>query len=75
MVKNNGKEFDKNLLVGMRYSGKESKHIGLNNINHRLKLLFGNELKIFSEPDLFTIVEMSIPIITAENLEAYEKEL
>lgn len=76
VIKNSGKEFDKRLLMGTRYCGEESKHIGLNNINRRLRLLFGNEneLKIFSESGLFTIIEMSIPVISADNIEKYERD-
>lgn len=43
-----------------RFSG-----IGLNNVNERIKLLFGEEygLKVYSELGLYTTVEVEIPIL------------
>lgn len=65
VVKDNGKSFDKALIAEQHYCGTESNHIGLYNICSRLKLLFGEEgdLLIYSEPGMYTIVEVVLPVI------------
>lgn len=75
VVKNSGRAFDPALLNGSSYRGRESSHIGLHNIERRLKLLFGDRgtLKIFSEPDLFTIVELTMPVIRKEEVFHYDE--
>jgi sensor histidine kinase YesM len=74
IVKDNGKSFDETLIVDHHYCGTESNHIGLTNIYTRLKLLFGDEsdLLIFSESGLYTIVEVTLPIIRAGDEVAYD---
>ena len=49
---------------------KSSKHIGLNNINQRLQLYYGEQSKvsIISEPDEYTIVRMAFPINRGESI-------
>ena len=75
LVKNSGEPFKQSLLDGIYYRGKESSHIGLANIDRRIKLLFGDKgaLKIYSDMGLFTIVEVTIPIIFREEVGEYEK--
>jgi sensor histidine kinase YesM len=73
-IKDNGKSFNKALLQDNHYIGIESGHIGLFNISARLKLLFGDEsdLLIFNEPGLFTLVEITLPIIKAGSEDTYD---
>jgi two-component system, sensor histidine kinase YesM len=73
-IKDNGRSFNKDLLKDNHYIGIESGHIGLFNISARLKLLFGNEseLLIFNEPGLFTLVEITLPIIKAGSEDTYD---
>ncbi len=65
VIKDNGKSFDEALIKEHHYCGTESNHIGLSNVFARLKLLFGEEsdLLIYSEPGLYTIVEIILPIM------------
>lgn len=74
LVKDNGIGFDKELLEENRYNGKESNHMGVSNIYARLKLLFGDDgdLQIFCEPGLYTITEMTMPIIYDGEESAYD---
>jgi sensor histidine kinase YesM len=74
IVKDNGKSFDETLIANHHYCGTESNHIGLSNIYTRLKLLFGNEsdLLIFSESGLYTIIEVTLPIIRDGEEVAYD---
>ena len=67
-VRDNGVGIEKDKLENLRISindfTKESnKHIGLKNINRRLKLLYGNEygLRIESESDVFTECSFQYP--------------
>ena len=73
-IKDNGKSFNQELLKDNHYIGAESGHIGLVNISARLKLLFGeeSELLIFNEPGLFTLVELTLPIIKAGSEDTYD---
>lgn len=73
-IKDNGKSFDETLINDNHYVGMESNHIGLSNISARLKLLFGSEseLLIFNEPGLYTLIELTLPIIQAGNEGAYD---
>ncbi len=73
-IKDNGKSFDKALISDNHYIGTESNHIGLSNILARLKLLFGSEseLLIFNEPGLYTLIELTLPMIKAGNEGAYD---
>lgn len=75
LVKNSGEPFKKSLLDGIHYTGKESSHIGLANIDRRLKLLFGEKgsLKIYSDMGLFTIVEVTLPMIYREEVGEYDE--
>lgn len=75
LVKNSGEPFKRSLLDGVYYRGRESSHIGLANIERRIKLLFGDKgaLKIYSDMGLFTIVEVTIPMIFREEVGEYEK--
>lgn len=47
-----------------------SEHIGISNVNKRIKLYFGENygISILSEEDLYTIVEFSIPLIAKEEV-------
>lgn len=47
----------------LRFSG-----IGIGNVNERIKLLFGDKygLSIYSQPEMYTRVEISIPVIYEE---------
>jgi two-component system sensor histidine kinase YesM len=73
-IKDNGKSFNQGLLKDNHYIGAESGHIGLVNISARLKLLFGEDSKllIFNEPGLFTLVELTLPIIKAGSEDTYD---
>ena len=75
LVKNSGEPFRQSLLDGIYYTGKESSHIGLANIERRLKLLFGDKgtLKIYSEMGLFTIIEVTLPMIYREGVSEYDE--
>jgi len=48
-------------------------HIGLYNINQRILLYFGSDygLTIESEKGLYTNIEITIPLITAEEVDQY----
>lgn len=63
LVRNSGPEFPSELLCGQHYCGGKSKHIGLQNITRRLKLLYGEEAKmrIISGENLLTSVEIIFP--------------
>lgn len=74
LVKDNGAGFGSGLLQENHYKGRESNHMGISNIYARLKLLFGEdgELQIFCEPGLYTIMEITMPIINDGEESAYD---
>ncbi|HHW47389.1 MAG TPA: sensor histidine kinase [Clostridiaceae bacterium] len=51
-----------------RENAKEQQSIGLTNVNERIKLYFGDEygLKIFSEQNEGTVIEIHLPLIAGE---------
>ena len=63
LVRNSGPEFPPELLHEQHYCGGASKHIGLQNIARRLKLLYGDqaEMRIISGENLLTSVEIILP--------------
>ena len=71
LVRNSGPGFAPGLLDGQHYCGGGSKHIGLQNIDRRLHLLFGDaaETRIFSGEQLLTSVELILPEITESEAE------
>lgn len=71
LVRNSGPGFAPGLLDGQHYCGGGSKHIGLQNIDRRLHLLFGDaaEMRIFSGEQLLTSVELILPEITESEAE------
>lgn len=71
LVRNSGPSFAPGLLDGQHYCGGGSKHIGLQNIDRRLHLLFGDaaEMRIFSGEQLLTSVELILPEITESEAE------
>ena len=70
-MRNSGPGFAPGLLDGQHYCGGGSKHIGLQNIDRRLHLLFGDaaEMRIFSGEQLLTSVELLLPEITESEAE------
>lgn len=74
-VKDNGKGISPQLLEALSHQPErdDGSHIGIANVRARLHLLFGDAgaLWIESEPNLYTIVELSMPCITKENREQY----
>lgn len=73
LVRNSGPSFPPGLLNGQNYCGGASKHIGLQNVDRRLHLLFGDaaEMRIFSSEQLLTSVELILPEITESEAEHY----
>lgn len=72
-VENNGygiTQYDIEKIYSGFLDTKSSKHIGLNNINQRLQLYYGEKAKIsiISEPDEYTIVRMVFPINRGEDI-------
>ena len=57
--------------MGSTTAAGGSKHIGLQNIDRRLHLLFGDaaEMRIFSGEQLLTSVELILPEITESEAE------
>ena len=71
LVKDNGQGITKERLKEIRETlnqsdMQETEHIGLNNINIRLKLLYGKEygLSIDSEEERGTILTLRLPVWT-----------
>lgn len=64
-VKDNGKGISPQLLEALSHQPErdDGSHIGIANVRARLHLLFGDAgaLWIESEPNLYTIVELSMP--------------
>lgn len=73
-VRDNGGKFNSNLLRDNQYHADGSNHIGLSNIIARMGLLFGESstLKIYSEPELYTLVEITLPLISEEDQNNYD---
>jgi two-component system, sensor histidine kinase YesM len=73
-IADNGVGMDDNTIAKiMKWDNKESKgkfiNIGLHNINERIKLFFGSGygIKIDSKPGMYTIVEITIPVIEGDD--------
>lgn len=74
IVRDNGGRFDHRLLKDNQYNAVGTNHIGLYNIIARLELLFGDSstLRIYSEPGLYTLVEITLPLISEEKQKNYD---
>ncbi len=75
VVKNSGEPFNASLLDGALYRSQDSSRIGLSNIVRRLNLLFGQAgaLRIYSDEGLFTTIEVTLPLIRAEEVSMYDE--
>lgn len=67
-VSNNGPKIPENMLLELEEQFeseeiRETKHIGLSNVNQRIKLIFGDEygVNVFSD-DLETIIDIILPV-------------
>lgn len=59
-IQDNGIGLSKEMLESLKTNKKEEGHVGLKNINQRLKYYYGSELVIRSEVNKGTTVEMTI---------------
>ena len=69
-IKDNGKGLTQEEQNTLSHAlDSDSSHIGIANIRSRLELMFGSRqsFTINSKPDLYTIVELSFPLFTAES--------
>lgn len=70
-IKDNGKGMDTNTIKKVLASkdNNNSRHIGIANIRDRLVLLFDTcqSFSIVSEPNLYTMIELSIPLMNLES--------
>ena len=67
-VRDNGNGINSCKLKIILDGSQESEHIGLYNVNKRIKLYHGEEygLSVFSEENLYTVVEITLPIIKTD---------
>jgi two-component system sensor histidine kinase YesM len=74
-VQDNGPGMDPRLIAGIQEA--QSKGIGIRNTISRIKLHFGDEYGIYflSEPYLYTIVEISVPLISKEEVDEYAQSV
>lgn len=72
-VQDNGCGMSEQLCDSILKGTVKSKGIGLNNIISRINMYFGDPygVSIYSKKTLFTIVELSLPIITQDGVEEY----
>ncbi|MOA48565.1 hypothetical protein D3C78_1713240 [compost metagenome] len=66
-IKDNGKGMTEDELTALlAFTASNTTHIGLANVRARLHLLFGelSSFTMWSEPNLYTTVEIGIPLIT-----------
>jgi two-component system sensor histidine kinase YesM len=70
-VQDNGPGMDQELIAKLLDNSIQTKGIGIRNTISRIKLNFGDDFGIFilSEPYLYTIVEISVPLIIGEEVE------
>lgn len=68
-IKDNGKGMTEDELTALlAFTASNTTHIGLANVRARLNLLFGelSSFTMWSEPNLYTTVEIGIPLISKE---------
>lgn len=72
-VQDNGAGMDEETMEKVLNKKQKSERIGINNVISRIKLNFGEDygLSILSQKNLYTIVELSIPVINREEVNKY----
>lgn len=65
-------EIDNILIVDKNVSHKRFSGIGIKNVDERIKLQFGEKygLRIYSQPNFFTTVEIHLPALKGDNFNA-----
>lgn len=72
-IQDNGIGIDEETIEKLLNSKIQSDRIGLHNVISRIKMYFGSKygLSIYSQQNIYTIVELSIPLITKEDVQKY----
>ena len=82
-VSDNGKGMDESKVAEVMASlnrnqdEDQSDSIGLHNVHQRICILFGDEygIKIFSKLEIDTVIELSMPVMSKEEMERYVQSL
>ncbi len=72
-IRDNGVGISENKIEELMHTEVDSDSIGIRNVISRIKLHFGEEygVSIISEPDIFTVVEVTIPVIHSGEVEKF----
>lgn len=72
-VQDNGVGMDEKLISNILDNKVQSESIGITNVISRIKLNFGDNygMQIYSQKHLFTTVEITLPIISDEEMDQY----
>lgn len=73
-VKDNGVGMNNDKTEEIIHAPSDSTHIGIANIQSRIKMIFGDHygLSILSEENLYTAVEICLPLISEEEVDLYD---